>query len=258
MDSPLPTRSALGPTHDPSGCSRSWRLRSCRSCSSRHIASCRAGLRRGAAAPTHSAVSGNPDGLERNAGMRRPAARATVADPAASAIRSGGSWWRIASTPRIDPARATSTRQSPRWKRPASECGHGSIVRTISRPSSESVHRFARAAVAGRGLGPVANEPPFVIGLVAAQVLALRTFPRVLVGVVGEAGRPVPLRACVGVARKEFHADRDGEQEDRVGVRHQGLGVNLVHVCSAGARTGSVTSAKRISSGSSSVTRGTV
>ena len=72
-------------------------------------------------------------------------------------------------------ASATSISEMPRWKRPASECGHGSSGRTISRPAvGVGAGVLARAAVADVGLGAVAHQPPLVVELVRPEVLALR------------------------------------------------------------------------------------
>ena len=67
----------------------------------------------------------------------RPAAASAPARSAASPAR----WWRAISAARISRANATSSSEMPRWKRPASECGHGSRGLTTSRPSFESVQR---------------------------------------------------------------------------------------------------------------------
>ena len=112
--------------------------------------------------------------------------------------------------------------------------------------------------------GAVAGEPALVVELVRPQVLALGAAPVVQLLVVGEAGGAEAQRAPVGVRRQPVERHRHQEQEHGVAAAQKRLGapVSLAAVASCspidGTPSGSDTSVKRMSSGSSSVTRDTV
>ena len=83
---------------------------------------------------------------------------ALSASAVSRAAASAGWWWRASATTLMNAARATRTSEMARWKRPASECGHGSSGRTISRPRSESACVLEGAGVADMSAGAVPNE----------------------------------------------------------------------------------------------------
>ena len=84
---------------------------------------------------------------------------------------------------------------------------------------------------------------------------------RVVVGVVGEPGGPVAQRASMGMGRKPLEQERPADQRQGVGGGERGLDAHRVLAAAASTSEGgsmplgSVISVKRMSSGSSSVTR---
>ena len=122
---------------------------------------------------------GSSAGCERRSrASQRPAgASPTAAPPPAPpppAARGG------ARRRRARPARPAPTISSAmtRWKRPASECGHGSSGRTISRPAvGVGARVLERADVADVRLGAVAHQAALVVVLVRPEALALRALP---------------------------------------------------------------------------------
>ena len=103
-----------------------------------------------------------------------------------------------------------------------------------------------------------------MVELVRPEMLPLGALPVVVLLVVGEARRPVPQRAPVGVRGEPLEHDRSDEQEARVtgDEHHLRAHVSFAAVASSPAipatPSGSEISVKRMSSGSSSVTRLTV
>ena len=135
---------------------------------------------------------------ERHREQRRPAVRASAV-----------AWLRAAATRITSSESATSISDSPRWKRPASECGHGSSGTDDLAPAvGVGAGALARAGVAQVRLGAVAHEAPLVVELVRPQVLALGALPVVVLLVVGEARGPVAQRAPVRVRRQPLEHDR--------------------------------------------------
>src|SRR5918995_1312538 len=90
-------------------------------------------------AGTRGGEVGKLAGLARKAACRYQAVSTTARATAASTASSSGEWLRRVSTARTGPAIRTTASEIPRWKRPASEWGQGSIACTTSLPSSESV-----------------------------------------------------------------------------------------------------------------------
>lgn len=84
-----------------------------------------------------------------------------------------------------------------------------------------------------------------------AQLLALRALPNVEADVVLETLSTEAPRALMGVTTEAIQTQGAGHEERRVGRRGDGLGTQGTLASGAG----SVTSAKRISSGSSRVSR---
>ena len=124
--------------------------------------------------------------------------------------------------------------------------------------------RLDGAAVADVSLGAVAHQAPLVVELVRPQLLALGALPVIVLLVVGEARGPVAQRAPVRVRREPLDRGRRREQEDGVAARedrlraHVSLAAVASSALSASTPAGAATSVKRMSSGSSSVTRVTV
>ena len=200
----------------------------------------------------------------RSRASHRPTTSATTSS-ASSVAASAGAWLRTPPATSTSSATPTSTSDTARWKRPASECGHGSSGRTISRPWSESVHASLSAQPLQMcGLRAVAQQPPLVVDLVRPQVLALRAAPVVVLGVVLEAGGAVAQRAAVRVHRQPLEHAGGDEQEDRVPRGEDRFGRHGVVFAAAASSpivatpAGSWISVNRMSSGSSSVVRLTV
>ena len=113
-------------------------------------------------------------------------------------------------------------------------------------------------------LGPVADQPALVVELVGPEVLALGADPHVVIVVVLEAGGPVAQRAPVGMCRQPFEQAGAHQKRERVGGREQCLGAHVTLAAAASSELTSAppsaasTSVKRMSSGSSRVTRLTV
>src|SRR5262249_7775538 len=97
---------------------------------------------------------------------------------------------------------------------------------------------------------PVAGESVLHVGLGPGETLALGALPGVEVLVEGEAGGPVELGAAVRGPREGVDGEGERGQKDRVAGREQGLRRDPAHDAPTGS-WGSVTSVKRISSGSS-------
>ena len=128
-----------------------------------------------------------------------------------------------------------------RWKRPASECGHGSSgPDDLAAAVGVGAGVLARAAVADVRLGAVAHQPALVVELVRPQVLAFRALPVVVVVVVGEAGGAVAQRAAVRVRRQPLQHERAGDEQPGVagGEEHLGRHVSLAAVASSRADRG--------------------
>src|SRR5215211_6897397 len=123
---------------------------------------------------------------------------------------------------------------------------------------------LARAAVADVRLGAVANQPPLVVELVRPQVLTLRALPVVVLVVVGEARGPIAQRAAVRVGRQPLDHRRGEQEEAGVASDEDDLRAHGVFAAAASSPpvaatpSGSTISVKRMSSGSSRVTRLTV
>ncbi len=98
-----------------------------------------------------------------------------------------------------------------------------------------------------------------MVVLEGPEMLALRALPGVQVRVVVEAGHAQAQRAAVRMAGKRVDCHGGAEEEASVGRGEQSFRADAAHDPGAGwAPAGSVISVKRMSSGSSSVTRGTV
>src|SRR5262249_27802953 len=147
-----------------------------------------------------------------------------------------------------DPAvKAPDLRVRPWIERPG-ELPAGAGVRAVA---------LAGARVADVGASAVANDALLHVGLDPVEPLALRAFPRIQAAVVAEARRPVELRAAGGMSRERVEPQRNQRQEQRVAGREQALGGDAAQLAPTGC-FGSVTSVKRISSGSSTTSRLTV
>src|SRR5262249_42616451 len=115
-----------------------------------------------------------------------------------------------------------------------------------------------RTGVADVRAGPVAGEPGGEVGVDPVQSLALGALPGIHRVEVGETRRPIELRAPVGVLREHVQAQGDQRQEEPIPRREQAHASNAAHSGAPTGCFGSVTSVKRISSGSSITTRFTV
>lgn len=113
--------------------------------------------------------------------------------------------------------------------------------------------------VADVRLSSIADEAALVVVLEGPEMLALRALPGVQVRVVVKAGDAEAQGAAVSVAGEGV--DREGGAEEKAGVGRgeQCFRPDAAHEPGAAwGSAGSVISVKRMSSGSSSVTRGTV
>src|SRR5512132_1156286 len=116
---------------------------------------------------------------------------------------------------------------------------------------------LARTGVADLCPGPIPRETLLDVSFDQVQALPLRALPGIQVFVVGEAGCPVELRAAMRVASEQVEPNGDQHEEQGVSGRQQALRRNAAHLAPTGC-LGSVTSVKRISSGSSITSRLTV
>src|SRR5215208_4314381 len=123
---------------------------------------------------------------------------------------------------------------------------------------------LARAAVADVCLRAIAHQPSLLVEVMGPQVLALRATPVVELLVVGESGAAITERAPVRMGGEPFEERGGAEQEGAVSGDHQGFRAHVNRAAEAssapafGTPSGWSTSVKRMSSGSSSVTRSTV
>ena len=92
------------------------------------------------------AGSGSWQGRPRKAACKCQATSVTAASTAPRTASRVGRGYEVDSAARIRPAMSATASEIPRWKWPASEWGQGSMARTTSLPSSESVH----SALAGQ------------------------------------------------------------------------------------------------------------
>ena len=142
--------------------------------------------------------SGNPAGScagvpQRQAGQQLPRAPATRQ----STSHSSGCRVAIRVTGAGAPRAGATEQAMPRWKRPASECGHGSTSRMISRPCVRGRARVLdRAAVAHDRAGPVLARPCCRVERVRPQPLVLRADPGIVIRVVAEGAGPPTGRGC--------------------------------------------------------------
>jgi hypothetical protein len=103
-----------------------------------------------------------------------------------------------------------------------------------------------------------------VVELVRPELLTLRALPEIVRGVVGEPGIAEAQRPAMGVGRQPLERERAGDEEHRVAGGEDRLAahVSFAALASAGPALGTPSgwssSVKRMSSGSSSVTRLTV
>jgi hypothetical protein len=103
--------------------------------------------------PEESSDAGGFAGVARRVASMRPSSATTSSRADANSANSMGAVLRRRAIAETRAARQSMATEMPRWKRPASECGHGSSAATISRPSSESV----QARFAGQALQTVAR-----------------------------------------------------------------------------------------------------
>ena len=216
--------------------------------------------------PCDGVGSGKPAGWARKSRSSQPARRAPPARKRGEQRRLGGRVVADAARPpaRAAPARRASAR-SPRWKRPASECGQGSSGRTISRPSvgvgarrpcAGSRCRCApwpgsgRGAARGRTRAATGARPRgSSSGRAARRSRSRRCASAASAGACGpratRARRPPSRSAGVAGGQQHLGRSRDLRRRGlvRAGLRHA-LGLEI--------------SVNRMSSGSSSVTRLTV
>ena len=184
-------------------------------------------LGRGDAQPGGRAcAAGKPDGVRRKWSVNRCAQQPGGDQRQRRPQRGRAGWWcRTIATTDSSAARPTSTSTIPRWNRAASECGHGSVGRVISRPCCElGAVGLDRAGVADRGLGPVAHQLPSLVVLGGPQHLVLRAHPHVVLRVVAEPGGAVALGPGVAVPGQPVQGERDDEQEAGVAGEQQHLG----------------------------------
>src|SRR4029450_8348348 len=121
-----------------------------------------------------------------------------------------------------------------------------------------------RAAVAHVRPGAIADQTTLVIVFVEPQVLTLRTDPCILLLAVLEPRRAIAERAPVRVCGEPLEDERAPDESPRVASGDDRLGAHVTFAAAASSPLtaasplGWVTSVKRMSSGSSSVTRLTV